>query len=184
MQLINEYLDEDTQVIYCNTTSIYGLGEELQEEQANLKSPFYQFEQVFSDNPCTVLRLAGLVDHDRTIVSSLVMKNIAIDPREPVNLIHRDDVINVIDQVIEEEKWDEIYNVCAPEHPAKEAVYGHWAMLLGYDELRFTEKETPLVKTISSSKLLNEMGYTFIYPDPIDFNLDSDEIITDDSLDL
>ena len=184
LQLVNEYLNEETHVIYCNTTAVYGLGENLKEEEANKDSSFYRFEQVFSGNPCTVLRLAGLVDHDRTIVSSLVTKNIAIDPREPVNLVHREDVINVINEVIEQEKWDEIYNVCAPEHSNKKEVYGHWAMLLGYDELQFVEKEIPIVKTVSSEKLINELNYSFIYPYPVEFNLDSDEIISEDTVDF
>jgi hypothetical protein len=183
LELVNEYLHEDTHVIYCNTTAVYGLGEDLIEDQANTSSPFYQFEQVFTENTCTVLRLAGLVDHDRTIVSSLVSKNIAIDPREPVNLVHREDVINIIEQVIDQEKWDQVYNVCAPEHSNKKDVYGHWAMLLGYEELQLVEKSKPLLKTISSRKIIQDLDYSFIYPNPVEFNLDSEEIISDDSLD-
>lgn len=184
LQLVNEYLDEDTHVIYCNSTSIYPVGENLTEEQANTSSPFAQFEQVFSDNPCTVLRLAGLVDFDRTIVTSLINKKIAIDHREPVNLVHREDVMQVIEEVIEQGKWDEIYNVCAPEHSNKEEVYGRWAMLLGLDELEFVEKEKPMIKTISSDKLIKDLNYSFTYPDPVEFNLDSNEIESDDSLDF
>ena len=184
LQSINEYIDQDTHIIYCTTTGVYGLGDDLNEDQANIESPFYKFEQVFSGNSCTILRLAGLVDHDRTIVSSLINKNIAIDHREPVNLIHRADVIQIILEVIRQEKWNEVYNVCAPEHSNKEEVYGHWAMLLGYDELEFVEKKTPMLKTVSSNKLIQSLGYTFIYPDPVMFNLDSDEIISDDSLDF
>jgi nucleoside-diphosphate-sugar epimerase len=181
LQLVNECLNEDTHVIYCNTTAIYDLGENLTEEQASKTSPFAQFEKVFTDNPCTVLRLAGLVDYDRTIVSSLINKKIAIDHREPVNLVHRDDVIQVVSEVIEQEKWDEVYNVCAPEHSNKEEVYGHWALLLGFDELEFVKKDKPMIKTISSDKLIKDLGYSFIFPNPVEFDLDSDEIISDDS---
>ncbi len=182
LELVNEYLNEDTHVIYCNTTAIYGEGTDLSEEQANTNSPFYQFEQVFTDNPCTVLRLAGLVDHDRTIVSSLVAKKIAIDHREPVNLVHREDVIEVITEIIEQEKWDEVYNVCAPEHSNKEEVYGRWAVVLGFDELQFVEKEKPMMKTISSAKLIDDLGYEFIYPDPVEFDIYSREVPADDEI--
>ena len=34
LQLINEYLNQDTHIIYCTTTGVYGLGDDLKEDQA------------------------------------------------------------------------------------------------------------------------------------------------------
>lgn len=187
LKLVTEYLEEDTHVIYCNSTAIYGLGENLTEEDANQSSPFYSFEKVFTEleNPFTSLRLAGLVDHDRTIVNSLITKNIPVDHREPVNLVHRSDVINIISEVIEQDKWDEVFNVCAPEHSNKEEVYGQWALMLGLaDDLQFVEKDKPLMKTISGEKLIKSLNYDFIYPDPVDFNLDANSGSSDPELDF
>ena len=184
LQLISEYLDEGTVVIYCNTTAVYPQGTDLKENEASKSSPFYQFENVFSENVCTVVRLAGLVDYNRTIVSSLIEKNIAIDSREPVNLVHREDVIGVISEIISQEKWEEIYNVCAPEHSNKEAVYGRWARILGFDELTFVEKEKPMMKTISSDKMIKDLEYKFVYPNPVEFNLYSKEPSSEEELEF
>ena len=45
------------------------------------------------------------------------------DPQGKVNLIHLDDCIKLISQVILLNKWGEVYNGCADVHPTKEEFY-------------------------------------------------------------
>lgn len=41
----------------------------------------------------------------------------------PVNLIHRDDCIGIIQHVIENEIWGEVINACCPIHPTRKDFY-------------------------------------------------------------
>ena len=117
----------------------------------------------------TILRLAGLLGGERKAGRFLAGKKMVDHPDAPVNLVHRDDCINVIYEVIRQGKWGEIYNVCADEHPKKRDFYTDKALKEGLEAPSFRTGDPPAFKIISNEKLKFELGFVFKYPDPMSF---------------
>ncbi len=90
----------------------------------------------------------------------------------PVNFVHRDDVIGIIYEVIRQDKWNEIFNVVAPEHPVRKDIYISNAQDFGWAAPSFLEGTTPDYKIVSSNKVIRELNYRFIYPNPLTFKYD------------
>lgn len=167
-------LDDETNVIYCNSTAIYNQGVDLTEEQSNSNSVFSQFEKELFDeleDRVTVVRLGGLVGGERIIVNTIIEKEVSVNPNDPVNFVHQDDVVNAICQIIDQESWGEIYNVVSPNHPSKQEVYDYWTIVkevLG--EVNYTDDELPKVKkTVSPQKIMSELNFKFKFDNPLHF---------------
>ncbi|MEM9888230.1 MAG: SDR family oxidoreductase [Bacteroidota bacterium] len=129
-----------------------------------------QFLQELKNVELSILRLAGLVGGERQAGRFFAGKKDVSDPQKPVNMVHREDVIRVIYELIRQEKWNEIYNVCADEHPSKKAFYQAQARKLGLEIPEFVEAiGNQVYKTVSNEKVKRELSYTFIYDDPMQF---------------
>jgi nucleoside-diphosphate-sugar epimerase len=87
----------------------------------------------------------------------------------PVNYVHRDDVIGVVAEVMQQGAWNTLLNVVAPLHPTRKEVYLQNAALCGLVPAQFTEAGPQPFKVISSQRLSNELNYSFLYPDPLRF---------------
>ena len=84
----------------------------------------------------------------------------------PVNLIHRDDCIGVIDAVIKKSVWGETLNACADSHPLRKDYYIAQARNIGLEPPQFTDSPETAYKIVNSDKLKKLTGYVFKYPDP------------------
>lgn len=115
----------------------------------------------------TILRLAGLVGGKRHPVKYMSGKTYP-GANTPINLIHLDDCIQIIIALLESNKWGEIYNACSPDHPPKEEYYTYAAKQLGVPAPTFT-KEHSAFKKVNSLKLIQDLGYQYIYKSPFDF---------------
>ncbi len=87
----------------------------------------------------------------------------------PVNFVHRDDVVRIIYEVIRQEKWNELFNVVAPQHPTRREVYLKNVQDFGYEAPTFAPASTDSFKVVKSDKLEKDLGYSFIFPDPLQF---------------
>ncbi|NIP37928.1 MAG: SDR family oxidoreductase [Candidatus Dadabacteria bacterium] len=114
----------------------------------------------------TVLRLAGLIGYDRMPGRFLSGKRGIKNGNAPVNLIHRDDCIFIIHQIISQGVWGEVLNGCSDEHPLRKDYYTHQAKLIGADPPDFDDSDVPNYKIISNKKLKKILDYDFKYPDP------------------
>ena len=117
----------------------------------------------------TILRLAGLVGGERKAGRFLAGRRDLPGGDAPVNLVHLDDCIGVIYEIIRQEKWGEIYNVCADEHPPKRAFYTTQAEREGLEPPTFRDDGKAPFKLISNEKVKVELGYAFRHPDPMGF---------------
>lgn len=118
----------------------------------------------------TILRMAGLVGGERKAGRFLAGKTDVANGNAPINLVHRDDCIQVIQKVISMAKWDEVYNVCADEHPTKKEFYIAQAYKENFEPPTFRVDEDEIsFKIISNQKLKQELAYTFKHPDPMRF---------------
>lgn len=117
----------------------------------------------------TILRPGGLAGGDRQPGRWLAGRKDLAGASEPVNLIHREDVIGVILAVIRQEKWGETFHLVADEHPTRQVFYTAQARKLGLEPPSFREEDGKGGKLLTNEKVKKELGYRFRYPDPEGF---------------
>lgn len=163
-------------VIFVSSTSVYqpwnGVvreGDEGYPSKANGKA-LLRAEKILQALPgtkTTVVRLGGLIGYDRNPARFVAGKNnVAGDT--PVNLIHRDDAVQIIQTLIEKEVWDEVFNACSPQHPSKREFYTKAVAISGLPVPRFSHSPENY-KIVNSDKLVSRLGYTFKYINPMDY---------------
>lgn len=161
-------------VLYTSSTSVYpNQGMDLPEVAATpaaegANQTLLQAEALLQQalaKRLTILRCGGLMGYDR--ISGKWSKGAEVADT-PVNYLHRDDAVEIILQLIRQEKWGKIYNAVSPEHPSRAAIYQKNAAAFGWPAATTTEASQH--KTISPAKLQEELGYRFIYPNPLDFS--------------
>ena len=114
-----------------------------------------------------MLRFCGLFGPDRNPGRFLVGKILpGSSGQVPVNMIHLDDCIAIITEILEQNVWGEVFNACADEHPAKEEFYGEAARQLNFDPPKFAATAADAYKVVDSTKLRRMLNYRFKYPDP------------------
>ena len=115
----------------------------------------------------TVIRFGGLIGADRNPHRFMKRGIKNGQAKVPVNLIHLDDCIGIIDHVIEQNIWGEVINGCCPEHPTREEFYTKAATVTGVEPPYFDLSSEFQFKKVSSEKLTNQLGYTFKYESPL-----------------
>lgn len=115
-----------------------------------------------------ILRLCGLYGEDRHPAKYMAGRNDISDGDAPVNLVHRDDVIQVTQKIITENIHGEIFNVCSGSHPSRTETYTVIAERLGLKKPTFAEGGAD-GKTVSSKKLKDRFDLDFIHPNPLEF---------------
>ncbi|WP_372950290.1 hypothetical protein [Mariniphaga sp.] len=117
------------------------------------------------DFQTTVVRFGGLIGANRNPGRFLAGKK-NIPANTPVNLIHRDDCVDILSQIIEKEIWGEVFNACSPVHPTKKEFYTKAAEVSDLPAPEFTDVQENY-KIINSEKLVQRLGYSFKYPSPM-----------------
>jgi nucleoside-diphosphate-sugar epimerase len=162
-------------IIYISSTSVYPeLNRVVIEQDETIEtSGLVQAEKIlqsFSKTiKTTLLRCGGLMGYERIPAKYFAGKTINTG-QIPVNYVHRDDVIGIIESIILQKKFGAIFNIVSPQHPVREDVYLKNCTDLGFKKPIF-ENPTEAIpfKIISPEKLLNEIKYTFKFPDPLGF---------------
>lgn len=164
-------------VIFVSSTSVYpNTGGLVREEDAeNIASAhsgvrLLEVEDLFRNNPefdTTIIRFAGLYGPSREPGRFLAGKTAVKGPDIPVNLIHLDDCIGVINKVIEKDARRQTFNACAPNHPNRKDFYIKACSSQGLEPPLFSEEPAPF-KIIDSGKLMDKLQYEFIHENPID----------------
>jgi nucleoside-diphosphate-sugar epimerase len=166
-------------VVFTSSTSVYpDLGRVVTEEDADIEAPLKRSGAVLlaaerilleaAGFETTVLRLGGLIGYDRQPGRFLAGRTGLPDGDAPVNLVHRDDVVEVIRRVLAGPPRQTVWNVCAGAHPRRRDFYPEQARLLGLGPPTFAEDDGGGHKIVSSERLRRELPYAFIYPDPAD----------------
>ncbi len=165
-------------IIFVSSTGVYGDSNSVVTEkdtpspQSATGKALIQIEEFLqSDNrfETTILRMAGLVGDERKAGRFLAGKQNVHNGAAPVNLVHRDDCIRVIYEIIEQELWNELFNVCSDEHPTRKDFYIHQAKKQGFEPPNFSLNGEPTFKIVSNEKLKTVLKYTFLHPDPMQF---------------
>jgi nucleoside-diphosphate-sugar epimerase len=177
MQIIHEGRYPIKKIVFTSTTSVYQSTNSIVDE-GSVKSEadagnkiVYEAEQYVLSSEIPeklVLRLGGLTGYERILARFFAGKQELAGGNEPVNLVHRDDVISAIVFLLNEKKVSGIVNICSPIHPTKRVFYTFLCEKFELNAPIFPEKLDGDWKEISSNKL-TRLGYKWIFENPLDF---------------
>lgn len=163
---------EIRKIIFISSTSVYpNTNGIVDEETHTLDTPLSNIEQLFISNPTfesTIIRFGGLFGGDRqpgNFIKSGKLKN----PEGYVNLIHQEDCIRIIEQIMEKNTWNEILNACSDSHPMRKDFYLKELKKLGKTNLILDESSDNSYKIVSNQKLKDVLNYKFKYDNLMDY---------------
>ena len=164
-------------VVFVSSTSVYGdsfpIVEITEETQPNPDTESGKqlviAETLLQSNPnfkTMVIRFSGLLGDDRHPVKFLAGRTNVENPEAPVNMIHSEDCIGIIEKVLDFARddnweWNQTFNAVAPQHPTRKAYYHKKAEILNLPLPTFAENSESKGKIISSEKVETILGYSF-----------------------
>lgn len=161
-------------VLFISSTSVYSNSNQIVTEETQVKdSLLSEIEILFRSSPLfetSIIRFGGLFGYDRKPGNFITKVKKIENPEGFVNLIHRDDCIQIIHQIVANDIWGEIFNACADTHPSRRDFYTKENLKLGGEELIFNENALNSYKIISSNKLKSMLGFTFKYSDLLNYH--------------
>lgn len=164
-------------LLFVSSTSVYqNVPKIVSESDVDLlvDSPLVEIEKLFrnlGNTTATILRFAGLIGYTRHPGRFFRSGKTVQNPDTPVNLIHRDDCIGIIQQIIEQQCWGEVLNGCTDSHPTKREFYSFAAEQAGQPVPSFAENGADAGKVVSNEKAKSLLGYRFKYPNLMDMIL-------------
>lgn len=171
MQMLLPFIHASTiqKVIFISSTSVYAevCQEVTEADEADKSSELVQSEMLFLSDKnfsTTVIRFGGLFGPDRNPGRFFKDKNSIPNGLAPVNLIHLQDCLGLIEAVLDQQKFPEVYNAVAPSHPTKKEFYSKAITKSGFTAPEFLAEKTEW-KTINADKIVADLNYEFQYPD-------------------
>ncbi|CAM1367034.1 dTDP-glucose 4,6-dehydratase [Tenacibaculum litoreum] len=157
-----------TKIIFISSTSVYpSLNKEMTEEDETVDSPLVEIENLFRNNnkfQTTIIRFAGLFGGERQPGNWFANRKIP-HRKGYVNMIHREDCIAIIQEIIEQNAFGEVFNACVNHHPTREDFYINARKTLGKPIPEFDDSKPLEYKIINSEKLQKRLSYQFIHND-------------------
>lgn len=169
--LISQIQESSVQkVIFISSTSVYPRINKVMIEEDELvpNHPLVIIENLFKENTffeTTIIRFAGLFGGERHPANWFKNGKPIPQPNGFVNMIHRDDCIEIIHEIINQNCWNETFNACANHHPTRRDFYINARESKGFELPVFKNEEVYQWKIISSDKIKKVLGYTFVYDD-------------------
>jgi nucleoside-diphosphate-sugar epimerase len=166
-------------VLFVSSTSVYPAsgGEVVESDAADpdaADSPagraLMYVEEMLRSEPSfstTVVRFGGLIGPGRNPAEFIQRMTEIANPAQPVNLIHLDDCVHIIAEIIRQEAWGETFNACAPLHPTRGELYAAAAESHGLTALPEEGASDSHFKIVNSDRVVEKLGYKFLHPDPL-----------------
>lgn len=160
-------------VVFISSTSVYADDFPIVEIDENSATnpdsengkQLVESEQLLLSNPnfqTTILRFGGLIGEDRNPIKYLAGKTDVDNPDAPINLIHQDDCIGIIAEILNQVQHDNnIFNAVAPHHPTRKEYYSKKAIENNLSLPIFDDSKNSIGKLISSKKIEDVLNYNF-----------------------
>jgi len=168
-------------LIYTSTTGVYGNQDKRlvetternpQRNSAKLASQLEDFILKNYAQRALILRLAGLVGEQRQLGRYFAGRKDIANGQQPVNLVHLEDVVAVIQTCLTQHIHTGVYNVCSDEHPTKAQYYTAVCKALGLEQPHFNPNDNKNTnRVVDTTQLKNKLNYKFIHPNPMTFPL-------------
>lgn len=133
----------------------------LEVEQLLLRDPKFK---------TTVVRFGGLYGPGRPIGRFLAGKKGLSAGEKPVNLIHQQDCVRVVSEIIGHDVRGEIFNAVSDCHPTRKALYTAAAKRSGLEIPEFSGEPRRPHKIVRNDKLKKRLDFVFRHPDPLNFS--------------
>ena len=169
IELAKKYGTE--KVIFISSTGVYGDENKVMTEMDELNpvrtsaKALVKIEQNLKAEKSlkiNILRFAGLIGGERKAGRFFAGKKDIKGGNARVNMVWRQDCIQVIHAIIEQDIWGEIFNVCANEHPLKKDFYTQKAKEEGFELPIFSEDAEANFKIVSNEKVKRVLGVDFL----------------------
>lgn len=152
-------------VIFISSTSVYPNTNSIVTEDDTVNdSILTEIETLFrikSFLNTTILRFGGLFGYDRKPYNFFKNNKEISNPEGYINFIHRDDCIQIIEAVINQDLWNVTLNACTDSHPKRRDFYNHEFQKAGKLPPSFNEEALNDYKIISNEKLKSVLDYQF-----------------------
>lgn len=164
-------------VIFISSTSVYPENNKVITESDGVEledHPLSQIEaliQQAKNFDSTIVRFSGLIGYDRHPGRFFRHGKTIKNAQAKVNLVHRDDCLNILCAIINDNVWQHSFNVSSDAHPNKQTFYTHAAKALGVEPAKCDMRAQPSYKIIDSTKVKTKLNYQFIYPDVMKMDL-------------
>ncbi len=154
-------------VIFISSTSVYpSLNSIVDENTTTLRTPLRIVEELFEKNQnfqTTIIRFGGLFGYDREPGRFFQNKRFIPNPEGFVNLIHRDDCVEILKKIIAQNIPGQIFNACASDHPSRREFYSKEIQKQGIADVAFGDSDQVGYKIVSNEKLKQLLPYRFKY---------------------
>ena len=160
-------------ILFISSTSVYPNTNGIVTEATQTKNTRLSgIEKLFKLNinfKLTIIRFGGLFGYHRQPGNFFKPGSILNNPQGFVNLIHRNDCIKIIEQIIVKDTWDQTLNACSDSHPMRKEFYLNEFKKLGKSNLLFEEESKNEFKIVSSQKLKTLLDYKFEFNNLLDY---------------
>ena len=178
IERIISFIENSTieKVIFISSTSVYNDKEctsknpylvnekNIDEPETESGKQLIKVEKLLLSNKnfqTSIIRFGGLIGDERHPIKHLAGRENISNPEAPINLIHKNDCIGMIEKIIEIDIWNEIFNGVYPNHPSRKEYYTQKATQMKLDAPKFEANQTSFGKLVSSEKSQKILGYVF-----------------------
>lgn len=175
IKLLTAEIEKSTvkNVLFVSSTSVYADAFPIDEiDENSIPNPdsesskqLLQTEEILLTNKnfqTTILRFGGLIGEDRHPIKFLAGKTNVENPDAPINIIHQEDCIGVMVEMLNRVQHDNIiFNAVAPHHPTRKEYYQKKAENSNLPLPIFAENKESKGKIISSTKIETVLNYRF-----------------------
>lgn len=172
MQLLHEAIKVSSvkSIIFVSSTSVYGDVEgkvtekTLPEPVTESGKQLVVSEEIFrkdADLQVSIVRFGGLIGPKRNPVRMLSGRKNLSNGNAPINLIHLNDCIKIITQILAKNWWGETLNGVYPYHPTKQEYYTSKALRKGLQIPDYDSNTSKKGKIVHSYTLTNDKGFKF-----------------------
>lgn len=176
-QYISDYLEQlpkDKKIIFTSSTSVYSknsgqINEEKYLDEKTSQSPvLVKTEHILLSKfkSVTILRLGGLYGLKRHPLYFLQGRKNVAGANEYLHLVHLDDCVQAISQVLNLNQWGEIFNIVSDLRISKKEYYHFMAEKIKLTPPEYTNETTLLDQqtNISNEKSKNLLKINYLDP--------------------
>lgn len=162
------------EVIFTSSTTVYLSLKGLVDEETSIVPISEMDKQIVSIESllltnkqfnATILRLGGLIGEDRHPVQFIVKREVINDANNPVNMVHRQDIIRFMEKIVRTTIPNEIFNIVAPVSLNRRDFYTREANKLGLAPLpQFVDNPDADQRKVCGEKITKkyDLDYQFL----------------------